>query len=179
MLQLMKSIKKEKMGSINNLNESYRCLIIVLTIFISTGINSCSNCSEKSIAKYIERTCDFSSDTMCIIDLRQALNMDFDSIYLFNGYDAPEYVDIFIKGKSKKLSSSFIYGNEDELMVFVKNKEVIKNCRLSHKELHFIKLNEVNKKAIFDNDTLTIYAKMYPKYTFSVTQICKGRYNLY
>lgn len=57
-------------------------IIILLIAIICVG---CTHTPQK-IEKYISRHCDINANDSCIIDLRKALDVDYDTMYFFDSF---------------------------------------------------------------------------------------------
>lgn len=175
MQRLRKLAQKVRTGLINNILSSiYRILTVGLVIITVVGCSS--NNADKIVCRYINKQNYSSADTIFNIDLKQVFDIDFDEIYIFGGYDAPEYVDAFVRDEAKELSSNYIFGNENELMVLVKNKNVVKKCKLTHRNIIFSGVDTLSRNVIFDGDSLCIYAKHIKKYNFKIIHLKNGKY---
>lgn len=164
------------MDSINSVR--HVSVICILPVIIMVLVGCSTNNADIVLSQYIETNHLFSSDTIPVIDLRDAFDADFDDIYVFNGYCSLEYLDIFIKNESKEISSSSIYENEDELMVLTKQKKIIKQYRLKHNNIVFSGMDTIIKRTTFDKDTLLIYAKHTNNSVFRIQRISNKKYNL-
>lgn len=177
MLQLRKLIQKARMDLISNILRSF-CRILIVGLVVIAVYGCSYNNADKIVCQYINKQNYSSADTTFNVDLKQVFNIDFDEIYIFGGYDAPEYVDVFVRDEAKELSSNYILGNENELMVLVKNKKVVKKCKLTHENVVFLEVDTLSRNVIFDEDSLRIYAKHIKKYNFKVIRLTNGKYHL-
>lgn len=160
-------------------NNTISFFIICIMSFSIMALNGCStNNADTILSQYIEENYQSTTDTLPVIDLKEVFDADFDDIYIFDGYSSPECVDIFVKNESKEITSDFIYGNEDELMVLTKQKKIIKQYRLRHENIFILGLDTISKHTTFDGNTLVIHARHTDKSIFSIQKISNKKYNL-
>lgn len=148
-------------------------------LIIGVLSNSCMYKNDTLLRKYIRNKCDFSTDKTCVINFCDIYHIQSDTVYLFDGYSSPEYESIFIHKRDVPLSHDFIFGNEDQLLVLTKNGEIKEKIRIPHQYYFFDMPQTISQRVFFDNDSILIYAKMYPKVIFSVEKKSDGTYQIY
>ena len=158
----------------SNFHNIAKALIIMVLFLIG-----CSYKRDVILKNYIINNCDFSTDKICVVNFCDIYNIQFDTAYLFDGYSFSECEDIFIHGKVSTLSGGFLLGDEDKLLVLTKGGEIVKRIRIPNQFFSFDLSQTLSQNVIFDDDTLLIYAKMYPKSIFSIEQKNDGYYRIY
>ena len=156
---------------------SYYFFIMLLTIFTFTG---CTDFDYK-VEKYIVEHCDFEDYDTCFIDIKDIINIDFDTLFIFDGYSLPESVTVIAEGDTNIVSEGdFIYGSEIDKIVCVKNKKIIYQAKWQHKSIWLESEGVlVEKDGIFDGKKGLIYeADMYLTSKFKIVRV-KEEDNIY
>lgn len=88
MKKLKKVVKMENTKNSKNLS----LFIFLLVCFFY----SCSNTDIKLLT-YIEKHCDLSNNDNCYINIKDALKVDFDTMYVFGEYTKAEEISAFLR----------------------------------------------------------------------------------
>jgi hypothetical protein len=143
----------------------------LILVLVSTLLVNCVRFEDK-INLQIKKQCDFSKNDTCIIDFKDVISEDFDTIFIFDGYALPEAPSVIAESNPNiKSNGGAIYGTEDDKIVFVKNKKIIHEERLKHESIYFEKGIKVQKEGIFDGNMGPLYeAEMYATSRFEVVK---------
>lgn len=142
--------------------------VIVLILVIS--FISCEQNIDNRINNYIDCNCDFTNNKDCIIDMREVLSIDYDAMYLFDGYDIPESVPLIVEGKEIELKGGYIYGSEKDKIIFLLNNKIIYEAGLEHNNIYIGDGKIIEKYGIFDGDSMIVSAMLYSSPFFKVTK---------
>lgn len=98
---------------------------------------SCSGTAKK-ITDYIDQSCYSFGDT-CRIDLREALEVDYDRLYLFNEYTAEHEISsvLDIDYKSDKT-----IGDSRFRMILLKKNQIVYEDDLNTRLIRFVEITE-------------------------------------
>ena len=146
-------------------------LITILTFMIVQF-----GCKEKDLDgqlySYITSQCNFRMDT-CTIDLRNILHKDFDTLYIFGGYSSKESISLIVENKPMVISGNYEYisGNENDLVILSRNKRIVGKFSWNQNKVSILKGDLIERKGIFDGDTIEQYADIYYSSVFVVRKI--------
>jgi len=151
-------------------------IISFLVIFI---LNGCIHMPQK-IEKHIKKNCDFSMIDTCFFDLRKALKIDYDTMYVFNSLipltGVQNILGIDNYGKSNNPEQTLIgYDSEMCRVVLVKNHKVVYEDEYHYNnyntKLLYNKFFIVKGQGIFDGNFIDVKGYIYTGYIFKVTKI--------
>ena len=112
--------------------------LIILSIYLIYG---CSNTDDK-LKKYIESHCSFEQSEICYIDLKDALNIDYDKMFLFGeGIRSDEISNIIGLTYSK---DKFVPDSKYRI-IFVKNNKVVYDDDYYQYQTDFVLLNPIKE----------------------------------
>ena len=127
---------------------------------------------DNDIYKYIKRHCDFEKNDTCVIDLKDVFNIDYDLMYIFDGYAFRESVPIIAEGKKSTTdSSSFLYDTEIDHVVLVKNNKIVLERQWDHNFAYIHEGKMVEGEGIFDGRPYTHEAELYTSTIFKVSRM--------
>lgn len=137
-----------------------------------------SNSFDAKLKDYIITYCDFSNKDTCRIDLKNIFKVDYDTMYLFDGYSSPESIPLIIEGKSTKLTGKFIYGTEKDMIVLSRNKKIVHKTGWKHQFVSISYDRFVEKKGLFDGDSIVVSACIYVSSVFLVREVVDDKNKL-
>lgn len=140
--------------------------LIVLLLF--TSLISCNQNADNRINNYILCNCDFTNNKECIIDMRKVLSIDYDTMYIFDGYDLKNSVPLIVEGKKIELTGNFIYGDEKDKIIFSSNNKIKYEMGWKHNNVYISDGKIIEKYGIFDGDSLIVSAMIYDSPIFKV-----------
>jgi hypothetical protein len=147
---------------------------LIFALFSIILVGCTSKNFDTQLRDYINSYCDFRTTDTAIIDLQNILSISYDTMYLFDGYSLPESVSVIAEGDTNIVSNGgYIYGTEDDKVVFVKDKKIIESKRWHHKYVRINVSNKITKCGIFDgtiSDSL-YEAQIYSSSIFNVIKI--------
>jgi hypothetical protein len=147
----------------------------LISVLFSTIVVGCTSKNfDTQLRDYISSHCDFSTTGTATIDLQNILSISYDTMYLFDGYSLPESVPVIAEGDTNITSKGgYLYGTEDDKVVFVKDKKIIENRRWRHKYVRINVSNKITKCGIFDGAIVdSLYeAQMYSSSIFKVARV--------
>ncbi len=152
---------------------------------------SCNNTPNK-LYKYIKSNCQFQDcgkifyesnfveDTcFCYIDLRQALNIDFDTMYIFREYTPLTVIQDILDMKDYKQSSrqnTELLVKEGYLkIILLKNHKIVHEDDFKFQKIIFQNGTIIEGKGIFDSNPIKDHAFLYISPFFKVIKISGGR----
>lgn len=124
----------------------------------------CSNTDDK-LRSYIEKHCDFKSKDTCDINIKDALNVDFDTMYVFGEYTQMEEFNSILRlpYKNTKLVEDSHYR-----IILLKNREIVYEDDF---EQYYSKISRgENVKRVAD-ENMTCYCRMYVSPIFKVEKV--------
>lgn len=127
-----------------------RKIIVIIVICLYCFIN-CSKNTEDMIYNYINSSCSFENDDICVIDLREALDIDFDTFYLFGEGSRQDFISKTINISYN--NSNFIPDSKYRLVLIKADSIVFDNDFYQNKIRFYIK----NKY----NETSQLYYKLH------------------
>ena len=142
-------------------------IIALLSFFL---LISCEKNLDNRIKAYIDSNCDFDNGKDCVIDLRKVLSIDYDTMYLFDGYEIEESIPIIVNDTIMELNGGLLHGSEEDEAVFVLNREIVYRIRWNHKYAWISEGKKVEKEGIFDGSLVSVCAEMYSSPIFKVTK---------
>lgn len=138
--------------------------IKIFPIFLILFMISCND-PNNEIYDYIEESGKFDGSDSCNIDLQKIFHIKFDTLYVFDGYSLSGAVPAIVNNEHNVISDGYIYGTEDERMIFIKNNKIVKDIRRkTSAQISFGSGIKIIKGGIFDaeySDSLYM-AKLYP-----------------
>ncbi len=132
---------------------------------------SCSNPDDK-LCLYIEEHCKLNTNDSCYINLKNALNVDYDTMYLFPGYPVPKEVFSFVLkmpySKNKEHS-------DGDRVILIKDGKIVYEDEWSHEKVTISGGTEftdiTDDKVTFDGDKLPFSYVVYVNSVFKVSRI--------
>jgi hypothetical protein len=138
-------------------------ILILSIVFVS-----CTKNIDNQIKDYIDCHCDFKNNKNCVIDLRKVLSINYDTMYLFDGYTMPESVPLIVENKTIELKGGYLYGNEKDKVIFSLNHKIVYETEWEHKSIYINENKVIEKNGIFDGDSITVSAMIYVSPIFKV-----------
>jgi hypothetical protein len=123
---------------------------------------------DVQIVNYVDTHCNFGAVDSCYIDLKEIFNLNYDEMYLFSGYDLSESVPFIVEGQPIILHGGYIYGTEMDMVVLARNHKIITKKKWKHNKVFLSKGVLIEKKGIFDGDSLIVTAHLYTSSIFRV-----------
>ena len=151
-------------------------LIGFLTVFL---LNSCLHTPDK-IEKYVKKHCDFDKTDICYIDMRKALKVDYDTMYVFKPFTPLTVVQNILGigdyGKSKEPETTLImYDSHKARIVLTKNHKIVYEDEYYYKEynteLFYWIFTIVKGQGIFDGSPIEDDCYMYTNPIFEVERL--------
>lgn len=167
------------------MNRNFFLFGICLCFFIS-----CNNTPNK-LYKYIKLNCQFQDcgkifyesnfveDTcLCYIDLRQALNIDFDTMYIFREYTPLTVIQDILDMKDYKQSShqntELLVQEGSYKIILLKNHKIVHEDDFKFQKIIFQNGTIIEGTGIFDGNSIKDYAFLYISPFFKVIKVSGG-----
>jgi len=135
------------------------------------------NSTPEKIERYIKKHCNFDNTDTCYIDLRKALKVDFDTLYIFNEATpltgVQNILGINDYGKSKNPEQTLIvYGFNMRKIILLKNNKVVYedeyHTRGYNTTLYHYGFTVVTRTGVFDGSPIEVEGYMYANHIFKV-----------
>ena len=110
----------------------------VINFFMLLGLFCACNQTDKKIFKYVQSICSNDVDT-CRIDLRQALNVDYDKMYLFGESTTDDEISSIIGQeyhKNKTITDS------KYRIILLKNQKIVYENDFYQHDIYFAEITE-------------------------------------
>ncbi len=153
-------------------------ILILINFLIILMLGSCIH-TPKKIEKYIKKHYNLGTTDTCYIDLRKALRLDYDTMYVFESLTpltgVQNILGIQDYGKCKNPEKTLI-GHDSEMcrIVLVKNNKVIYEDEYLYNhystKLSYRNFNIVKGQGIFDGSPIEVSGYMCVNYIFRVTK---------
>ncbi|MDR1793098.1 MAG: hypothetical protein LBR36_06650 [Bacteroidales bacterium] len=145
------------------------CLFVLFGILFVGCIN---NNFDIKLYNYIQSNCNFVEKDTCLIDLRKIFQREYDTLYIFDGYEFAASVPLIAEDKqpSDIAHNGLLYSDEIDKVVLVKNHKIIYETKWQHQFFFICKENRIEKKGIFDGDSIIVSANFYSTPLFKVVK---------
>lgn len=143
-----------------------RKIICILVAFTFLG---CSHTDDK-LCKYIKSHCDFKNSDTCYIDLQKVLGIDYDTMYMFGEYTVVDVMRniIGIEEYGSKHPNAVSVKDSYHKIILLKDHQIIYEDDFMYSRLDIKKGMIIEKKGIFDGDTITDRGYLYTSPIFRV-----------
>jgi hypothetical protein len=144
------------------INKNMAILKFSICLFLVGLFTACTS-TDKKIIKYVQSVCINGEDT-CRIDLRQVLNVDYDSMYLFGEYTPDSEISLALR--QEYVSNKTIADSKDRI-ILLKNNKIVYEDDFSTRFLAFVPITESLESANKNWTYLVHYSPYYiiTKYT--------------
>ena len=160
--------------------------IVLIGFIVVLMLNSCAHTPQK-IERYIKNHCDLRTVDTCFIDLNQALETDYDTMYVFNSLipltGIQNIIGIKDYGKCKNPEMTLI-GHDSETcrIILVKNNKVVYDDEYNFNDyntkISFRDFSIVYGEGLFDGSIVKVSGYIYLDQIFMVTKKSDGQYLL-
>lgn len=143
----------------------------MIVFFFTILFSSCTSTDEK-IYSYIENHCVFETEEICYMDIRDALKVDFDTMYIFPGYPVPkEVVSYVLRTNYEKAKEN----SDADLIILVKDKKIVYESEWTHSQVAIDGGKEyfevTSEDVIFDGEKLPFSYLVYVTSIFKVEKV--------
>ena len=144
---------------------NFSALAILFYLFVG-----CKH-DNTSLKTYIDRHCDFKRNET-IINLKDVFHVDYDTMYIFDSYSLQHDIEAILGMKyqnSTFYNSGYIVNEYKRKIILLKKHEIVYDSNFDIKDIDFAE-NTIERKGIFDNDTVLCYATLFTTALFKVTK---------
>ena len=163
-------------------------LISICVFAIGTAlVCSCTNHFPEKVEWYISKHNILNDQGKGELDLREALDIDYDTMYVFysltplNGIQ--NIIGIKTYGDAEDPYTALI-GSDSEMcrIIFIKNNRVVYDDDYYYYEykldLQFEKFRKISGYGIFDGSPIAVHGYIYTKHHFTVSRVSDDEYTM-
>lgn len=140
-------------------------------------LSGCRNNTDELINKYIEHNCAFNGKDTCYIDLKDVLNVDYDTMYVFGEYTQLQGIRLIIgvqdyNDENILLPKGFVVEDSHKKIILIKNGNIVYDNDFKYP--YFDDGIIITKNGTFDGELFTHNAIMYTSSKFIVLRKVEG-----
>lgn len=147
-------------------------LLYILIPVIFIVFQQCNNNTDDKLFSYIKNNCKFNNcDTCCQINFKYIFKIDYDTMYIFHEYTVLNIIRnvLHIKGyRQTENANTILIDDSHYKIILLKNHKILYEDDFEYKHTYIDKGYVIEKKGIFDSNTITDYAFLYTSPIFFV-----------
>lgn len=146
---------------------------LVYILAVCLLLCSCRKNTDEILNAYIERKCDFNGIDTCYIDLKDALRVDYDTMYVFGEYTQLQGIRLIVgienyNNENFLLPKGFVVEDSHRKIILIKDRKIVYDNDFKYP--YFDDGVIVKKNGTFDGELYTHTAIMYVSSKFLVVR---------